>query len=209
MIKYIVALLLFSFLGYSQSNYNTLSIEFSSGYTGAVQPFLTNYNSSFSGLNNINIAGRYMFSEKFGVRLEYVNDRFISESNSNIGTYFNRFGGQVVYNIGKDLDLLYLSHEKLGLLTHAGVGYTLSRPVGKNFTEQIGSLVMGVTPQFKLNNKIALFTDFSTVLNFKQHYRFDGSLISPDYEPTVGFHYNITFGVMLYIGEKNMHNDWY
>ena len=180
MIKYFVTILMFSFLGYSQSNYNSLSIELSYGYTGTVQPYLTKYNTSFSGFNNINIAGRYMFSEKFGVRLEYVNDRFISDSNSNIGTYFNRFGAQLVYNIGKDLDLLYLSHEKLGLLTHAGVGYTLSRPVGNNFTEQIGSLVMGVTPQFKLNNKIALFTDFSSVLNFTQHYRFDGSLISPE-----------------------------
>ena len=207
--KYITIFLLFSLFGFSQSNYNNFSLELSAGYTGAVNPYLTRYKSGFSGFNNINIAGRYMFSEKFGVRLEYVNDRFVTDGDSKVGTYFNRFGAQVVYNLGKDLDLIYLTNEKIGLLSHIGVGYTLSKPVGKNFTEQIGSLVFGLSPQVKLNNKIALFADFASVINFKQHYRFDGSLISSDYVPTTGFHYNVTFGIMLYIGEKKYHNDWY
>jgi OOP family OmpA-OmpF porin len=175
--KYIPIFLLFSFFGFSQSNYNNFSLELSTGYTGAIKPYLTRYESGFSGFNNINIAGRYMFSEKFGVRLEYVNDRFVTTSDSKVGTYFNRFGAQVVYNIGKDLDLVYLTNETIGFLTHAGVGYTLSKPVETNFTEHIGSLVIGISPQVKLNDKIALFADFSSVANFKQHYRFDGSLL--------------------------------
>ena len=207
--KYIVIFLLFSLFGFSQSSNNNFSIELSSGYTGAVKPYLSSYKSGFSGFNNINIAGRYMFSEKFGVRLEYVNDRFITSTDSKAGTYFNRFGAQLVYNLGKDLDLMYVTNEKFGLLTHAGAGYTLSKPVGKTFTEQIGSLVFGITPQVKLNNKIALFGDFSSVINFKQHYRFDGSLISNDYVPTTGYHYNVSLGLMLYIGEEKYHSDWY
>jgi hypothetical protein len=207
--KYIAILLLFSSFGFSQSNYNNFSLELSSGYTGAIKPYLTKYDSGFSGFNNINIAGRYMFSEKFGVRLEYVNDRFITTSDSKIGTYFNRFGAQLVYNLGKDIDLMYFTNEKLGLLTHAGVGYTLSKPVGKNFTEQIGSLVVGITPQVKLNDKIALFVDFSSVINYKQHYRFDGSLFSDNFVPTIGYHYNVSLGLMLYIGEEKYHSDWY
>jgi OOP family OmpA-OmpF porin len=207
--KYITIFLLFSLFGFTQSSYNNLSIELSSGYTGAVIPYLSSYESGFSGFNNISIAGRYMFSEKFGVRLEYVNDRFITSSDSKAGTYFNRFGAQLVYNLGKDLDLMYVTNEEFGLLTHAGVGYTLSKPVGKIFNEQIGSLVFGITPQVKLNNKIALFGDFSSVINFKQHYRFDGSLISNDYVPTTGYHYNVSLGLMLYIGEKRYHSDWY
>ena len=150
-----------------------------------------------------------MFSEKFGVRLEYVNDRFISSSSISEGTYFNRFGAQLVYNLGKDLDLLYITNENFGLLTHTGVGYTRSTIRSLHVTEQIGSAVIGITPQYKINDRSALFLDFSSVFNFKQHYRFDGSLISPDYVPTVGNHYNITLGIMLYIGEGRMHNDWY
>lgn len=200
---------MFSLYGYSQSNYNNLSLEFSSGYTAAVNPYLTRYKSGFSGLNNINIAGRYMFSEKFGVKLEYVNDRFITSSDSKVGTYFNRFGAQLVYNLGKDLDLIYITNEKFGLLTHFGAGLTLSKPVGKNFNERIGSIVIGITPQVQLNNRTSLFVDFSPVLNLKQHYRFDGSLVSTNFEPTTGFHYNISIGLMIYIGEEKFHNDWY
>lgn len=202
-------LLVFSFYSFSQTNFNNLSLELSSGYTGAVNPYLTSYKSGFSGLNNVSIAGRYMFSEKLGVRLEYVNDRFITSSDTKVGTYFNRFGAQLVYNLGKDLNLIYETYETIGLLTHIGAGYTLSKPVSQNFKERIGSLVIGITPQVKLNNRTAFFADFSSVFNFKQHYRFDGSLVSDNYQPTIGFHYNVSLGLMLYIGEKSYHSDWY
>jgi len=207
--KYISFLLLISCSFYAQTNYNNFSLELASGYTSPVQPYLTEYNSNFASFNHINIGARYMFSEKLGVKLEYVNDRFVSSTDASAGTYFNRFGAQLVYNLGKDLDLLYWTNESFGLLTHAGVGYTRSTVKKLKVTEQIGSAVIGIAPQFKINDRTALFLDFSSVYNFKQHYRFDGSLISSDYVPTVGNHYNITFGIILYIGENRMHNDWY
>lgn len=208
-LKFSAVFLVFGFFGFSQTNFNNLSLEFSAGYTNPIKPYLTRYKSGFAGFTNINIAARYMFSESFGVRLEYVNDRFITDSENKAGTYFNRFGVQGVYNLGKALDLLYITNEKIGLLTHAGVGYTLSKPIGENFTEQIGSVVVGFTPQVKLNSRVAFFADLSSVINFKQHYRYDGSLASPEAVPTTGFHYNISVGIMLYIGEEKYHNDWY
>jgi OOP family OmpA-OmpF porin len=60
-----------------------------------------------------------------------------------------------------------------------------------------------------LNDKIALFADFSSVINYKQHYRFDGSLFSDNFVPTIGYHYNVSLGLMLYIGEEKYHSDWY
>ena len=207
--RYISFFLFVTCTFYAQSNCNKFSLELASVYTSPVQPYLSDYNSNFSSFNHINIGGRYMFSEKFGVRVEYVNDRFISNTDNTIGTYFNRFGAQLVYNLGKDLDLLYLTNENFGLLTHAGVGYTRSTIKKFKVTEQIGSAIIGITPQYKLNDGFALFLDLSSVFNFKQHYRFDGSLISPDYVPTVGNHYNITLGVILYIGENRIHSDWY
>lgn len=207
--KYISFLLLFSCSFYAQSNYNNFSLEFASGYTSPEQTYLSENNSNFASFNHINIGGRYMFSEKFGVRLEYVNDRFVSSRDVTAGTYFNRFGAQLVYNLGKDLDLLYITNEKFGLLTHAGVGYTRSTIKKLHVTDQIGSAIIGLTPQYKLNERSSFFLNFSSVFNFKQHYGFDGSLISSDYVPIVGNHYNITLGVILYIGENRMHNDWY
>ncbi len=207
--KNVLFFLLFPYTFFAQSNYNNFSIELAAGYTSPLQPYLLDYNSNFSSFNHVDIGGRYMFSEKFGVRVEYVNDRFISSTDSRAGTYFNRFGAQLVYNLGKDLDLWFYTHENFGLLTHAGVGYTRSIIKKLKVTEQIGAAVIGITPQYKLNDRSALFLDFSTVFNFKQHYRFDGSLISPNYVPTIGNHYYITLGVILYIGENRLHNDWY
>ena len=207
--KYLCFFLLVSGSIIAQSNYNKFSLEFASGYTSPVRPYLSGYNSNFSSFNHVNIGGRYMFSEKFGVRLEYVNDRFISSNDATAGTYFNRFGTQLVYNVGKDLDLWYITNESFGLLTHAGVGYTRSTIKKSQVVDQIGSVVIGITPQYKINDRSALFLDFSSVFNFKQHYRYDGSLISSDYVPVVGNHYNISLGIILYVGENRLHNDWY
>ena len=208
--KNITALfILISSVTFSQTNFNKLSLELSSGYSGVIKPYLTRYKSGFSGFKNINIGGRYMFTEKIGVRIEYVNDRFINDEDIKAGTYFNRYGIQGIYNLGKDLDIPYLTNEKIGLLTHAGIGYTTSKPKRADFTEQIGSIIIGITPEFKINNKIALFTDVSSVINMKQHYRYDGSLFSDDYKATTGYHFNVSFGIMIYLGEEKYHNDWY
>ena len=209
MSKYILFLLFFTCTIRGQSKINKFSFEFASGYTSPVKPYLSDYNSNFSSFNHINMGFRYMFSEKFGVKIEYVNDRFISNSDESVGTYFNRFGAQIVYNLGKELDLLYISNEKFGLLTHAGLGYTRSTIKKLKVTEQIGSVVIGLSPQYKFNDRTALYLDLSSVYNFKQHFRYDGSLISNDFVPTVGNHYNITLGIILYIGENKMHYDWY
>lgn len=206
---FVFVFILTSLLVQSQERFNQFSIEASTGYTSPISPYLKNYKSNFSGVTHINFGIRYMINENFGLRAEYANDRFENDPGGKIGTYFNRFGAQGVYNVGKIIGLPYLASENIGLLVHGGVGYTSSKPIGAVYYERIGSAILGITPQLKITNRISFFTDFSIVNNFKQHYRFDGSLISPDYKPVVGSHYNITFGVMFYFGNNNYHADWY
>lgn len=201
--------ILITSLGFSQERFNQFSIEASTGYTSPLNTYIKDYKSNFSGFTNLNLGVRYMINENLGLRAEYVNDRFENDPGGKIGTYYNRFGVQGVYNVGKLVGLPYLASENIGLLLHGGVGYTSSKPIGAVYYERIGSAIIGLTPQVKITNQIAFFTDLSLVTNFKQHYRFDGSLISPEYKPVVGNHYNLSFGIMFYFGNKNYHADWY
>ena len=204
-----VFLLITSMVIHGQSRYNLFSLEASYGYSGAISPYRDAFKSNFSGLTNFNIGGRLMFNEYIGLRGEYANDRFENDPGGKIGIYYNRIGIQAFFNVGKLFGLPYMFNENIGLLSHGGVGYTRAMPIGASQSEQIGNLIIGITPQLKLSEQLAIFTDVSFLSNFKQHYRFDGSLISEEYKPTIGFHYNISFGIMVYLGNKRYHADWY
>ena len=204
----IIGLSLFSNLQ-GQSKFNQVSLEAGYGYSGAISPYLGQYKSDFSGFNNMNLGVRLMLSEKFGLKAELVTDKFENDPGGKIGITMTRIGVQGYYNLGKDLGLPYVWNENLGLLTHAGIGYTTLRPKFATFHERIGNLVVGITPQVKLSNRVAIFSDISYVVDIKQHYRFDGSLYSSYYKDINGLHYNFSIGLMFYLGNNNYHADWY
>lgn len=194
---------------FSQSQTNKISFDISFGYNKALNPYRNNLNSDFSGLKHVELGVRYMFTEKVGLRLNYANDRFKNDADGQFGSNFSRVGVDAVYNAGKAIGLDFATRSTVGLLAHVGVGYTRLKPIYQDNSEQIGALVLGITPQLKLSERVALFGDVSYNANFKQHYRYDGSLISSDYKSTVGSHVTASVGLMFYLGENKYHSDWY
>jgi OOP family OmpA-OmpF porin len=209
-IKLLLTLLLVSFLSSAQYRFNQFSIEAGAGYVLAGNPYSKEYDSNFSGFRHIDLGVRYMIDENYGVRLTYANDRFLQSNGSKVGINYNRFGVDGVYNLGRLIDLAYASNETVGLLGHVGVGYTIASPLSGEKTERIGTVSIGFTPQFKLSENTVFYTDFSANANIKQHYRFDGDrTYSGELKSSIGSHYNISFGLMIYLGENRYHADWY
>ena len=188
---------------------NHLSFDFSAGYNRPFTPYQKKYNSAFSGLKHLELGVRYMFTEKMGLRLNYANDNFRNDSGGDFGTNFSRIGIDAVYNIGKALNLDLISRYQYGLLGHAGIGYTRVKPIYQKKSEQVGAVVLGLTPQIKLSDEFAFFGDLSLDVNFKQHYRYDGSLYTADYDPIVGSHMTASLGIVMYLGQNKYHADWY
>ena len=197
-----------SFQNFAQSGNNKISFDMAYGYNQAVQPIRRDQSASYGQMNHLEIGVRYMITEKFGVRLNYANDRFKNAADGIYGSNFSRVGIDAVYNLGKFLGLDLSSRNTIGLLTHAGVGYTRLKPNYQEKSEQIGAVVLGVTPQVKITERIALFLDGSYNINFKQHYGFDGALLTPDYTPNIGSHYTVALGIVVYIGQNKYHSDW-
>jgi OOP family OmpA-OmpF porin len=209
-IKFLFALLLVSSLSFAQYRFNQFSIEAGAGYVLAGNPYSEAYDSNFSGFRHVNLGVRYMIDENYGVRLSYANDRFLQSNGSKVGINYNRFGVDGVYNLGRLIDLAYASNETIGLLGHVGIGYTIASPLSGEQTERIGTVSIGITPQFKLSETTVFFTDISANANIKQHYRFDGGrTYSGELKSSIGSHYNISFGLMIYLGQNRFHADWY
>lgn len=206
----VVFVILSALPSFSQNNaMNRLSFDIAGGYNQAIHPYRKDLHSNFNQLQHVELGARYMFTEKIGIRLNYANDRFKNFADGVYGVNFSRVGVDAVYNLGRTVGLDVASRSTLGLLTHVGVGYTRLKPIRQEKSEQIGALVLGITPQVKLTERIAFFLDLSYDANFKQHYSYDGALISEDYKPTVGTHYTAALGFSFYLGEEKYHADWY
>lgn len=201
---------LFTHFSFSQFNVNNLSIEASYGYNGAIQPYSKKFNSNFSAFNHAEVSVRYMFSEWVGMKLAYKTDKFVNDPKGDIGTQYNSFGLGIIYNAGKKLGLSYWTRDKFGLLVHADAALGFASSISLNGkTEKTPILGLGITPMYKINNKLAFTTDFTYNTNLKQYYGFDGYPLSNQKGTQKGSFYNFSVGLIYYLGENKYHSDWY
>lgn len=171
-------------------------------------------------INNFDLGARYMITPKFGLRANFGYSKFSDNNNSlPYETSQLTFALQGVINAARILD--FKQDSRFGLLGHAGiqVGSLTSKtkemvdPVLGQMpnpyldkTEYHGGFVAGITPQYRISSKLALFADLSTVFNYRQHMNWDGTRTSrPDlYSKTT----NLSLGLSISIGKDNIHGDW-
>jgi OOP family OmpA-OmpF porin len=160
-----------------------------------------NSTKGYIALSSLQTGVRYSFSTKWGLRINYGYHNFQNKNNKLQGLDFNTLGLSGVYN--------YQFDENLGLLAHAGLGYARAKPSTITNTEQTLLTQLGITPQFKINDRIAVFVDTSLFLSFKQQYYFDGSLVSEDYKGYTASFLILNLGAQVYLGNKRKrHADW-
>ena len=87
-----------------------------------------------------------------------------------------------------------------------GFANSLQQQFESEKTQIIG---FGITPQYRINNKFAIVSDFTYNINLKQLYGFDGFPINTNKVSESGSFYNISIGLIYYIGENKYHSDWY
>ena len=119
-------------------------------------------------------------------------------------------------------DLTFKTYEAVALYLHAGVGLGLVSSVNEENTngypgsgnERQGQAIIGLSPRFRISEKISIFTDFSYFAIFKQHIYYNGQKFTPDnptdFEPGQGAsHMTFSFGLVYNLGNRRYHADWY
>lgn len=200
--------------------YNRWSFEVNAGQNKPVRPFATGYYSAdpskyfnFSGVNHIDLGVRYMFSNVFGLKLDYGMDQFSEQTGSGslaFDTKLNRFGFQGVMNLGRLLRFETFTN-RFGILAHAGVQvsqFAVNAGLNNGVKEDNGGVMFGITPQVRLAKWLALTADFTVVNNVRQHLNWDGSAAGSS-ENLSGVLYNTSLGLTVYLGKKEKHADWY
>lgn len=208
------------------SGYNRWTVEFNAGQSKGVRPYTAGYSSSESGrsfgtlkLNSFSLGARYMISPKFGIKGDFSFDDLKNASTSlpfNVKQY--RFNLQGVIN-GSRLLEIEESLRRFGFMLHGGISLAMVTPNSNskfdingltNFdgiTEYNGGIIVGVTPQFRLLNKLAITADVSAIANFRQHLAWDGHY-SDKSNNLAGQMLNLTLGLTYSLGSSDVHGDW-
>ena len=201
--------------------YNHWSIELNVGQNRPIRPFSTGYYSSkpntyfyFNGIQHYDLGARYMFSNLFGLKADLAYDEIKNRAGSgsldfNLKQY--RLGIQGVINLSRLLRFETFSN-RIGMLAHGGFQFSKLKPqigVNQNVSEDNGGIILGLTPQYRLTNWLAITGDFSYLNNLRQHFNWDGSY-SEDTNNLTGSIYNTSLGLTFYLGDrKKIHADWF
>lgn len=198
--------------------FNKWSLEATGGFNKPMAPMTGGYLSPTLNLGHVDFGVRYMFNEKFGLKLDYGLGSFkeVDGESPSFDTKYNRFDLQGVANIGRVMNFESFTRT-FGLLLHGGAGIGKVSPqenTFNDFDDNVYTFIFGVTPQVKLSERVALVADISTILNGRQTVTFDGATaIRPEIDN--GFYgangtwWTGTIGLNFYLGKAEQHADWF
>lgn len=204
----LVVVLLSTMMSFGQKNFNRFSVETGLGYVIPSKLYGDDLNKdiNFSGFDHFDIGVRYMIKSNFGVKVNYAR---VTISKDNLGVSYNAINAAAVYNVGSLFDLNRMTNERIGLLGRVGVGLSYGKPSSIDDTDRTGTATIGLTPQIKITEQVSFYGDLAYAVRFKQHYGFDGVVLHDDLSAEVGKAATISFGLMLNLGDKVKHADWY
>jgi OOP family OmpA-OmpF porin len=210
------------------NNYNRWSIEGMFGVSDGNRPYGIGFNSGekkqiFSQvkLNSFDVGVRYMLTPKFGLKGNLAYNTYTENDNSTLPykTTQLSLAFQGVINAARVFD--FKGESRFGLLLHGGIYAASITSKTKNIYDETlavipngyynaveyhGGFVGGITPQYRISDKLALFLDISMYYNYRQHMNWDGTEnLSKD---LTGKYTNLSFGLSYSLGNDNIHGDW-
>jgi OOP family OmpA-OmpF porin len=215
--KYLVTILPFVFLlipsiAFNQKSINSWSIDACFGGTNPVKPYTPGYWSNTVSFFHTSGGVRYMFNNKFGIKLDGGYDRVTNDVvgvNGNslpFKSHYYRTSIQGVLDIGRIFTFENFS-EKTSLLFHFGGGASLLTSKVASENDRMVNFLFGFTPQYKISKRLAINVDASFIWHIYQKYTFDmhSTVAKRGFD---GFIANATVGVNYYLGKNPEHYDW-
>ena len=208
-----VSLLLLGNAYAQDAKFNKLAIDANVGFNNAMTPRNTKTyveNSGFDRLKDLsfNLGGRYSLSNKFGAGLYFGYNKLGTIKNDNTSTFLT-ISTQGFVNLSNLLGFESIFNNKLRVLAHAGPGIGFLTNSAAKGTDKMLIISAGLTPQFKINDKLTLNLEFQAIATYLQSRRWDFASKSPSRD---GILAQATIGVSYYAFGPNkdkVHADWY
>ena len=177
----------------------------------------TNHYTRLNQLNHYELNYRYMMNNRFGLKFDagFDNFQFVDDHPA---TSALRFSIQPTFNL---TDLLHMNNftTRWGILLHMGAGYAAMwnkevRGPNEILNLKEGSVdemlqgIIGLTPQFKLNERLSINGDIAFMGNIRQNYGFDFESAPIQGGGFSGYYATASIGFSYYIGKSKNNADW-
>jgi len=206
-----------AFLVNAQDQLNKSAIDFNAGWNKPVYPWKPGYVMKRANLFHFDLGYRRMLTDEFGMKISYNYD-LIKNGPKKVGpdfvSYYNRYTVEGVVNLGRLLHFEQFA-PRLSANIHAGFGLGFLRYSGSQWfkltggkTDRIVHGVFGLTPQYRLTNRLAASFDLSIIPSLYQNRTWDVKGSAPDDPGMDGNFATCTFGISYYLGKNNQSVDW-
>ena len=178
----------------------------------------TNHYTRLNQLNHYELNYRYMMNNRFGLKFDagFDNFQFVDDHPA---TNALRISVQPTFNL---TDLLHINDftTRWGMLLHMGGAYAtmwnkalISGPselfkIGEGSVDEILQGIIGLTPQFKVNERLSINGDISFMGNIRQNNGFDFEATPIQGGGFSGYYATATVGFSYYFGKAKTHADW-
>lgn len=191
--------------------YNKAYLDINVGFNKPFSPFSAGTDGQIIGLFHADLGFRYMPNPKFGVRATLRHESFKNASSlSEFSTIHESITFEGILNFGAICNFEEWT-KVLGLHLHAGPGIAYmsgTTTAGNRGRDLMGHIQFGVTPRFKLNEKLAINTDLTFVGNMLQGRTFDFKSNNPYGNGFNGYMATATVGVSVTLGKGDKSVDW-
>lgn len=148
---------------------------------------------------------RYMITHHVGVRPYYGFHQFFSLDDSGGNLRMHRYGVELVGNLSEFFPFQGEQYfRRFNALVHAGGGPVIGI-TADGARDRMGSVTVGVTPQYRLGWRMAVFADARVNGTVSQHRAFTGTELALKEQ---GWFMTIGLGLQYYIGSPQRHADW-
>lgn len=185
----------------NNNNYDHWAIDLGAGIHQAGSTLSPGYSVAMFGQGNLGV--RYMFNNRFGLRLDLGYNSFTDDDGSRpFKSNYYRASLEGIVNVG-DVLKFHTWTNKFNLLMHGGIGtasLNITEPTD-NGGDLMTALNFGLTPQYKLTDRMSLFLDFSSLIHFGQEDNFDGGQNSAKRESNISL-FNTSIGLSFALGKN-------
>ncbi|MHB0754527.1 OmpA family protein [Polaribacter sp. M15] len=184
----------------SAQEFSPWSVDLGAGIHRLGSTISAGRSASILGQGNFGV--RYMFNERFGVRLDLGYNSFSESAGTPFKSNYYRASIESVINIGNILHFNSWT-DRFNVLGHAGIGaasLNVTEP-SDNGGDFMIPISFGLTPQYKLSERIGLFLDFSSFIHFGQDDNVDGGANTAVRESNISF-FNTSIGVNIALGKN-------
>lgn len=187
------------------------AIDVGAGVHKPTRPYATGFTNT-PDLWQADLGVRYMITRSFGIGLEAGYNSISSDEKSSVAfdNKLYRVGLEGIVNLGNFVGLKDAT-SRFGILGHGGIGvgfFDVNDPVDVGSIDHMLNFTVGIMPQYRVSNNVAIFTDLSLIGTTRNHYTWDGFVQADDIRGFEGLIINASVGLTFYLGKGDVPADF-